>query len=99
MSLFTIRQTYIIVIEGLRAAAAGAAQDRAQHEHRRDRRDDPGLRKGTNGVSTHGVSANLMFFDRDCLGTPVNLLSSSQKCQGVPFSPISRNSLLLQRPH
>ena len=27
-----------------------------------------------------------MFFDRDFLGTPVNLLSSSQKCQGVPFS-------------
>ena len=47
-------------------------------------------RKGTNGVSTNGVAANLMFFDRDLLGTPVNLLSS-QKCQGAPFSPISQS--------
>ena len=44
-------------------------------------------RKGTNGVSTNGVTANLMFFDRDFSGTPVNLLLSSQKCQGVSFSP------------
>ena len=27
------------------------------------------------------------FFDRDFLGAPVNLLLSSQNCQGVPFSP------------
>ena len=26
-------------------------------------------------------------------------LTSSQKCQGVPFSPIRQNALLLQRPH
>ena len=43
--------------------------------------------KGTNGVSTNGVTANSMFFDRDFLGTPVNLLLSSDKYQGVPFSP------------
>ena len=36
-------------------------------------------RKGTNGVSTDGVT--------------------SQNCQGVPFSPIRQDSLLLQRPH
>ena len=42
----------------------------------------------TNGVSTNGVTANFMFFDRGTfLGTPVNLLSSSQECQGVPFFP------------
>ena len=29
-----------------------------------------------------------MFFDRDFFGTPVNLLLSSQKSQGVPFFPI-----------
>ena len=40
-----------------------------------------------------------MFFDRGTLGTPVNLLESSQKCQGIPFSLICQNSLLLQRPH
>ena len=33
------------------------------------------------------------------LGTPVNLLVSSQKCQGVPFSIISRDEFLLQQPH
>ena len=38
------------------------------------------------------------FWQRDLLGTPVNLLLSSQKCQGVPFSPICQNSLLLKRP-
>ena len=34
-----------------------------------------GSRKGTkeNGVSTDGVTANVMFFDRDFLGIPVNL--------------------------
>ena len=45
-------------------------------------------RKGTNGVGTSGVTANFMFFwQRDLLGTPVNLLLSSQKWQGVPFFP------------
>ena len=41
-----------------------------------------GLRKGTNGVSTNGVTANIMFFDRGTFWviTPVNLLLSSQKC-------------------
>ena len=40
-----------------------------------------------------------MFRQRDLLGTPINLLLSPQKCQGVPFSPIRQKSLLLQRPH
>ena len=53
-----------------------------------------GSRKGTNGVSTTGVTANSTFLLHwDLLGTPVNLLLSSQKCQGVPFSPICRISL------
>ena len=48
-----------------------------------------GTRKGTNGVSTNGVTANSVFFgQRDFLGTPVSLLVSPQKCQGVPFPPI-----------
>ena len=55
--------------------------------------------KGTNGVSTDGVSANFMqFFPRDFRGTPVNLLLSSRKCQGAPFSAICQNQLLLRRP-
>ena len=38
-------------------------------------------RKGTNGAGTNGVTANFMFFDRDLLGTPVNLLlSHSTQC-------------------
>ena len=56
-------------------------------------------RNGTNGVSTNGVTAFFVVFcQRDFLGTPVNLLLSSQKCQGVPFSPICQNPLLLQLP-
>ena len=58
-----------------------------------------GVQKGTNGVSTDGVTASFMCFDRDFLGTPVNLLLYSQKCQGTPFYTICQNSLLLQRPH
>ena len=57
-------------------------------------------RKGTNGVSTNGAMANFMFFDRDFLGTPANLLlSSPKKCQGVACFPIRQNPLLLQRAH
>ena len=40
-----------------------------------------------------------VFWQRDLLGTPVNLFLSSQKCQGTPFFLICQNSLLLQRPH
>ena len=44
--------------------------------------------QGKNGVSTNGVAAIVYVFDRGTFwGTPVNLLLSSQKCQGVPFSP------------
>ena len=50
-----------------------------------------------NGVSTNGVTANFMCFERGNFW--VLPLISSQKCQGVPFSPIYRNDLLLQRPH
>ena len=48
------------------------------------------FRRGTNGVSANGVSANCHFLDRDLLGTPVNVLLFlySQKYQGVPFSSI-----------
>ena len=38
------------------------------------RRPHPGARTGTNGVSTNGVTANLMFLT-DFLGIPVNLLN------------------------
>ena len=44
-------------------------------------------------------SLQISYFSTDLLGTPVNLLLSSQKCQVVPFSPICQNCLLLQRPH
>ena len=43
------------------------------------------IRKGTNGVSTNGATADFMFFDRDFLGTHVNLLLSPQQCQGMHF--------------
>ena len=45
------------------------------------------IRKGTNGVSTNGVTAkeNHIFWQSDLLGAPVNIIWSSQKCQGVPF--------------
>ena len=48
-----------------------------------------GLRKGTNTVSTNGVTANIMFFiwQRDFLGIPVNLLLSSQKLPGRSLYP------------
>ena len=49
------------------------------------------LGKGQMGsaLSTNGVTAIIfMFFDRGTfLDTPVSLLLSSPKCQGVPFSP------------
>ena len=42
-------------------------------------------RKVTNGVSTSGVTANFMFFDRDFLGTPVNLLLSPKESRAYLF--------------
>ena len=43
---------------------------------------------------------NSVCFDRGTFwGTPAKLLLSSQKCQGVPFSPTCRICFLLQRPH
>ena len=47
-------------------------------------------RKGTNGARTNGVTAFSFFLTVFLLGTPVNLRLSSQKCQGVAFSPISQ---------
>ena len=52
---------------------------------RRSERDE-------NGVGTDGVAADVMCFERGTFwGTPVNLLLSFQKCQGVPFSSICQN--------
>ena len=48
-------------------------------------------RKGTNGVSTNGVTANFMFLTEGLFGYSVNLLVYSQKCQGVHVSPICQN--------
>ena len=50
-------------------------------------------RKGTIGVSSNGVTANVVFFfDRGTFWVlPVNLLLSPQKSQGIPFSPTCRN--------
>ena len=48
--------------------------------------------KGQMGWALMGVTANFMFFDRDFWGAPIKLLVSSQKCQGVPFSPIRQNA-------
>ena len=58
--------------------------------------------KGQMGSALTGslqIPCFFLFLKRDLLGTPVNLLLPSQKCQGVPFSPICQNVLLLQRPH
>ena len=47
------------------------------------------LGKGQMGSALMGPLRISCFFDRGTfLDTPVNLLLSSQKCQGVPFSPI-----------
>ena len=52
-------------------------------------------RKGTNWVSTNGVTANYMFLGRGTCWVPI-CRNLSFVC--VPFSPIRQNSLLLQRP-
>ena len=57
------------------------------------------FRKGTNEVSTDGVTANFMCLGKDLLDTPVKVLLSSPKCQGVPFFCNLSKSILLQRPH
>ena len=58
------------------------------------------IRKGTNGVSTNGVTANVMCFDRGTFGVlPLTYCYLPQKCQGIPVCQICLNSLLLQRPH
>ena len=50
-------------------------------------------RKGTDGVNTNGVTANVTF----SFGTPVK--SILPRMPGRTFLPIRQNSLLLQRPH
>ena len=44
-------------------------------------------------------SLQYLCFWTEFLGTPVNLLVSCQKCQGVPFPPMCQKYLPLQRPH
>ena len=53
-------------------------------------------RKGTNGVSTNGVTAKQeSVFDRGTLWVlPLTCFCLPQKCQGVPFSPIWQNCVL-----
>ena len=52
------------------------------------------------GSALMGSLQMLCSFDGGAFwGTPGNLLLSSQKCQGIPFSQICRKSLLLQWPH
>ena len=48
----------------------------------------PDARKGRNGVSTNGVTANIWCFLTEEL-SGVNLLLSSQKCQCLPLFPQS----------
>ena len=61
-----------------------------------------GIQKGTNVVSTNGVAANFMLFDR---GTFCVLPYSRcpilifPKVPGCTFFPNLSNSLILQRPH
>ena len=57
-----------------------------------------GFREGTNAVSSNGVAANSSFFDRDFFGTRIDLLLSSQKCQGVFFSNPSKFITLAATP-
>ena len=73
---------------------------RHRESEREREREGERDRKGTNGVSTNGVTAVFMCFDRRCLLVlALNLLLGFPKCQGVPVSTICQNSLLLQRPH
>ena len=59
-----------------------------------------GIRKGTDGVSTNGVTANFMFFDREGLcGYSHEPNFIFPKFPGRTFFPNLSKSLLLQRPH
>ncbi len=59
-----------------------------------------GIRKGTNGVSTNGVTANFMFFDRGTFWVlPLTYFYLPKSARAYLFYPICQNSLLLQRPH
>ena len=48
--------------------------------------------KGRMGSALMGSLQISCFWQRDFLGTPINLLLYSQKCQGVPFSPICQTN-------
>ena len=48
---------------------------------------DPLSGKGQMGSATMGSLQIICFRQKDCWGTSVNLLASSQKCQGVPVCP------------
>ena len=54
------------------------------------------LGEGRMGSALNGVTANVTLSNRGSFWVPP---LSSQKCQGVPFSPNCQDSLLLQRPH
>ena len=70
--------------KGVLAAVSTAAAAKAT-----TRRSRKVLAKGQMGSAQHewGHCKSHVACQRDCLGTPLNLLLSSQKCQGVPFSP------------
>ena len=42
--------------------------------------------------------SHVFVWQRDFLGTPANLLLPSQKCQGVPFSPILSKFMTIAAP-
>ena len=56
-------------------------------------------RKGTNGVSTNGVTANFFFFDRGTFWVLSLTYFYLPKSARAYFSPICQHLLLLQRPH
>ena len=46
------------------------------------------VRKGTNGVSTNGVTANIIFFETGTFWVlPLSYFYLQKKCRGVPFCP------------
>ena len=82
---------------------AGTATTAWRWSRRRPRRTaEPPVAfgKGQMGSALMGSLRKFhVFRQRNFFVTPVQLLLSCQKCQGVPFSSICQSSLLLQRPH
>ena len=69
---------------------AGADKDKAKEN---------GARKGTNEVSTNGVTAIVCFLTEGPFGYYRKPTSIFPKVPGLTFFPNLSNSLLLQRPH